>query len=63
MENITKNQLVKIFKKEKKLKIPNLDIKDKKLVYLGWIDEATKKLLITYNLNGNLLGMSCRLTE
>ncbi len=54
---------LKIFKKEKKLKIPNLDIKDKKLVYLGWIDEATKKLLITYNLNGNLLGMSCRLTE
>ena len=63
MENITKDQLVKIFKKEKKLKIPNLDIKDKKLVYLGWIDEATKKLLITYNLNGKLLGMSCRLTE
>ena len=40
MENITKNQLVKIFKKEKKLKIPNLDIKDKKLVYLGWITES-----------------------
>ena len=53
----------KVFKKEKKLKLPDLSIQDSKLVYLGWIDEATKKLLITYNLNGNLLGMSCRLTE
>ena len=63
MENITKNQLVKIFKKEKKLKIPNLDIKDKKLVYLGWIDESTRKLLIIYNMDGKLLGMACRLTS
>ena len=63
MPNITKSELTKVFKKEKKLKIPDLNIEDSKLVYLGWIDESTKKLLITYNLNGNLLGMSCRLTE
>ena len=63
MPNITRNELTKVFKKEKKLKIPTLNIENSKLVYLGWIDEATKKLLITYNLNGNLLGMSCRLTE
>lgn len=62
MSNVTKNELVKVFKKEKKLKLPNLDIEDLKLVYLGWIDEATNKLLIVYNLDGKLLGMACRLT-
>ena len=63
MPNITKSDLTKIFKKEKKLKIPDLNIQDSKLVYLGWIDEATKKLLITYNMDGKLLGMACRLTS
>ena len=63
MPTITGSEINKVFKKEKKLKLPDLSIQDSKLVYLGWIDEATKKLLITYNLNGNLLGMSCRLTE
>lgn len=62
MSNVTKNELVKVFKKEKKLKLPNLDIEDSKLVYLGWIDEATNKLLIVYNVDGKLLGMACRLT-
>lgn len=62
MSNVTKNELVKVFKKEKKLKLPNLDIEDLKLVYLGWIDEATNKLLIVYNVDGKLLGMACRLT-
>lgn len=62
MSNVTKNELVKVFKKEKKLKLPNLDIEDSKLVYLGWIDEATNKLLIVYNVDDKLLGMACRLT-
>lgn len=62
MSNVTKNELVKVFKKEKKLKLPNLDIEDLKLVYLGWIDEATNKLLIVYNVDDKLLGMACRLT-
>lgn len=62
MSNVTKNELTKVFKKEKKLKLPNLDIEDLKLVYLGWIDEATNKLLIVYNVDGKLLGMACRLT-
>ena len=61
MPNITRNELIKVFKKEKKLKIPTLNIKDSKLVYLGWIDESTRKLLITYNMEGKLLGMACRL--
>ncbi|MCI9304182.1 FusB/FusC family EF-G-binding protein [Clostridium sp.] len=62
MSNVTKNELTKVFKKEKKLKLPNLDIEDSKLVYLGWIDEATNKLLIVYNVDDKLLGMACRLT-
>ena len=61
MEKITAMEITKVFKKEKKLKIPNLDKLDSKLVYLGWIDESTRKLLITYKLDGKLLGMACRL--
>lgn len=61
--NITANQISKVFKKEKKLKIPDLNNQNSKLVYLGWIDTSIKKLLIIYNLNGKLFGMSCRLTD
>ena len=42
MEKITAMEITKVFKKEKKLKIPNLDKLDSKLVYLGWIDESTR---------------------
>lgn len=63
MPNITKSEITKVFKKEKKLKIPDLSVQDSKLVYLGWIDESTRKLLITYNMDGKLLGMACRLTN
>ena len=63
MEKITAMEITKVFKKEKKLKIPNLDKLDSKLVYLGWIDESTRKLLITYKLEGKLLGMACRLPK
>lgn len=59
--NITNEQIKKIFKKEKKLKLPNLSIETSKNVYLGWIDESVRKLFIIYNLNGKFLGMSCRL--
>lgn len=63
MPNITSAQISKVFKKEKKLKLPNLNNQDSKIVYLGWIDSAIKKLLIIYNLNGKLLGMACRLPD
>ena len=59
--NITNEQIKKIFKKEKKLKLPDLSMEDPKNIYLGWIDEAVRKLFIIYNLNGKFLGMSCRL--
>lgn len=63
MPKISSSELNKIFKKEKKLKIPDLDFQDKKLVYLGWIDPAVRKLFIVYNLDGKFLGMACRLRE
>ncbi|MGL4773453.1 MAG: FBP domain-containing protein, partial [Clostridium sp.] len=40
---------------------PEFDFKEKKTVYLGWFDESTRKLLISYNMNGKLVGMVCRL--
>ena len=63
MSKLSSAEVIKVFKKEKKLKLPNLDIEDSKLVYLGWIDESTRKLLIVYKLDGKLLGMACRLPK
>lgn len=61
MPDITNEQIRKLFKKEKKLKLPDLQAEDSKNVYLGWIDESTRKLLIVYNMNGKFISMSCRL--
>lgn len=63
MPYITNAQISKLFKKEKKLKLPNSDPQDSKLVYLGWIDESTRKLFVAYNMNGTLIGMACRLAS
>lgn len=61
MPNITKEQISRLFKKEKKLKLPNLNAQDSKNVYLGWIDESIRKLFVVYNMNGKLIGMACRI--
>lgn len=61
MPTITNAGLKKLFKKEKKLKLPNLDEQDAKNVYLGWIDESSKKLFIAYNMDGKFLGMTCKI--
>ena len=58
MNKLSKADINKVFKKEKKLKLPDLN-SDEKVVYTGWIDEGTKKLFIVYNLEGKLLGMAC----
>ena len=50
MNKLTKADINKVFKKEKKLKLPDLD-SDAKVVYTGWIDESTKKLFIIYGAN------------
>ncbi|GAA0070957.1 elongation factor G-binding protein [Clostridium sardiniense] len=61
MTNITNPQISKLFKKEKKLKLPDLTVQDSKNVYLGWIDHSIRKLLIAYNMDGKLVGMACRI--
>lgn len=61
MPAIKSNQITKLFRKEKKLKIPDLDFENSKKVYLGWIDEGSRKLFLAYNMNGKLLGMSCKI--
>lgn len=61
MPIITNAQINKLFKKEKKFKLPNLNAQNSKNVYLGWIDESIKKLFIAYNMNGNLIGMTCKI--
>ncbi len=63
MPKITNAQISKLFKKEKKLKLPSLNAQDSKNVYLGWIDESTRKLFVAYNMNGKLIGMTCRITN
>ena len=62
MPKVTASELVKLFKKEKKLKIPDLNNNNKK-IYLGWVDPAVNKLHIVYNYNNKLLKMSCRITN
>lgn len=61
MPKLTNAQITKLFKKEKKFKLPDPDAQDSKKVYLGWIDESIRKLFIAYNMDGKLLGMSCRI--
>ncbi|SHJ05745.1 FBP C-terminal treble-clef zinc-finger [Clostridium cavendishii DSM 21758] len=61
MPNITTAQINKLFKKEKKFKLPDISEENSKNVYLGWIDDTIKKLFIVYNLNGTFVGMACRI--
>lgn len=63
MPNITNAQISRLFKKEKKLKLPNLNAQDLKNVYLGWIDKSTGKLFVAYNMDDKLIGMACRITN
>lgn len=63
MPMVTNAQIGKLFKKEKKLKLPNPNLQDSKNVYLGWFDESNRKMFVAYNLNGKLVGMTCNLTN
>jgi len=63
MPNITNGQISKLFKKQKKLKLPNPNAQDSKNVYLGWIDESIRKLFVAYPMNGKLTGMVCKITN
>ncbi|MBD2869371.1 FusB/FusC family EF-G-binding protein [Paenibacillus arenilitoris] len=47
--SITKNQIQKLFPKNKKLKLPDLEAFDlRHTSYLGWTDVSTNKLFIVY---------------
>ncbi|MBW9143997.1 FusB/FusC family EF-G-binding protein [Clostridium sp. CM027] len=63
MPNITNAQISRLFKKEKKFKLPNLNAQDSKNVYLGWIDNSIRKLFVTYNMDGKLIGMACSISS
>lgn len=63
MPKVTNGQISRLFKKEKKLKLPNLDSQDSKNVYLGWIDNSIRKLFVAYNMDGKLVGMACRISN
>ncbi|WP_105615064.1 FusB/FusC family EF-G-binding protein [Vallitalea okinawensis] len=63
MPNITAAEVKRLFKKEKKIRIPNINTQGTKSVYLGWIDEAIRKLFVVYNMNGKLIGMACRMPK
>lgn len=63
MQTVSNAEISKLFKKEKKLKLPDADAQNQALVYLGWFDLATQKLYAVYPVNGQLLGMAAKLTE
>ncbi|MDM5317264.1 FusB/FusC family EF-G-binding protein [Fictibacillus sp. b24] len=60
---VSGKQINKLFPKNKKLKMPNIDVIDFRLIsYLGWVDIATNKLFLVYYLNGQLVGIQGRFT-
>jgi len=63
MPNITNAQISRLFKKEKKFKLPSLTAQDSKNVYLGWVDKSIRKLFVAYNMDGKLIDMACRLSS
>lgn len=63
MPKLTNAQISRLFKKEKKFKLPRHDAQDSKKVYLGWIDESIRKLFVAYYMNDKPIGMACRITN
>lgn len=63
MPVITNAQIGRLFKKEKKFKLPTQEDQNLKNVYLGWIDESIRKLFIAYTMEGKLVGMACRIAN
>ncbi|PMC40466.1 elongation factor G-binding protein [Bacillus sp. UMB0899] len=58
---INEQQLKKMFPKNKKLKLPDLSLIDhSKLTYLSWNDLGSNKKFIVYELDGNMVGIECK---
>lgn len=61
---VTKDQIAKLFPKNKKLTLPDLAAIDFRfLSYLSWLDVATNKMFIVYPLDGKLVGIEGRYTQ
>ncbi|MNN25182.1 Fibronectin-binding protein (FBP) [compost metagenome] len=61
--SITMKQIQKLFPKNKKLKLPDLQSSDfRYMTYLSWVDIATNKLFIVYPLEGQFVGIEGRIT-
>lgn len=59
----TEKQLKKLFPKNKKLKMPELDEAERRyLTYLGWNDIGTNRMFWVYELDGQLVGIEGRCT-
>lgn len=59
---ITSKQLQKLFPKNKKLKVPDLQSIDfRYLTYLSWVDIATGRLFIVYPFEGQFVGIEGRI--
>lgn len=55
---VTEKQIMKLFPKNKKLKLPDLQSIDYRYAtYLGWIDISTNKLFIVYPYHGQTVGI------
>ncbi|MDF2857602.1 MAG: elongation factor G-binding protein [Neobacillus sp.] len=60
---VTEAQLKKMFPKNKKLKLPDLDkINHNHLTYLSWVDISSNKKFIVYELEGKMVGIECKYT-
>lgn len=54
----TESELKKLFPKDKKLKIPNLEQFDwREITYLSWVDLGTNRKYLVYREDGNLKGV------
>lgn len=61
---ITESQIRKLFKKNKKLKLPDLAQIDFRFIsYLSWIDISTNKMFLVYDAGGQFVGIEGRYTE
>ncbi|MDR9852976.1 FusB/FusC family EF-G-binding protein [Paenibacillus sp. VCA1] len=59
---ITQKQIEKLFPKNKKLKVPDLQSIDFRfMTYLGWVDVATSRLFIVYPYEGQFIGIEGRI--
>ncbi|MGF6950165.1 hypothetical protein QF028_002670 [Neobacillus sp. B4I6] len=60
---ISEAQMKKMFPKNKKLKLPDLDKMNlHQLTYLSWVDISTNKKFIMFELEGKMVGIECKYT-